>query len=254
MLGTVISLIKLLLLPPIGLLILLAAGLVCYKRKAGFSMAAVSLLLLFILSLPFVENKLAQYWERWPPVQADDLLQFMPQAIVVIGGGLEHAASEYKTDLTVNARTLLRLRYAAKLARETGLPVMVSGGKPVDMAEASEAQIMASVLIEEFGVPVAWQEVASRNTAENAQLSRNILREQGIDRIILVTQAYHMPRAESEFRKAGFRVLPAPTAFIGRGRAACFSLFDWIPSVRALEHVFLLSHESLGMVWYRLRY
>jgi len=178
-------------------------------------------------------------------------LPFLPQAIVVIGGGLDPAAVEYRSDATVKAGTLLRLRYAAKLARETGLPVMVSGGRSMDSTEASEAEIMASVLQEEFAVPVAWREAGSRNTAENARFSRNILRQQSIDRIILVTQAYHMPRAESEFRKAGFQVLAAPTAFFGR--AGGFSWFDWIPSVKALEQCFLLAHESVGMLWYSLR-
>lgn len=248
----VISLIKSLLLPPAGLLILAMAGLFFYKRKAGLPVVAVSLSLLLILSLPIVENKFAQYWECFPALQSDRVEQFLPQAIVVIGGGLEHVALEYRSEWTVNARTLLRLRYAAKLARETRLPVMVSGGKAPGSTDVSEAEVMAAVLREEFAIPVAWQETASRNTVENARLSRDILLQRGINRIILVTQAYHMPRAESEFRKAGFDVLPAPTAFIGR--TAGFSAFDWIPSVRALEHVFLLSHESLGMLWYRLRY
>lgn len=246
------AIVKSFLLPPLGLVVLAAIGAIFYKRRAGLLVVAVSLLLLLILSLPIVENKLALHWECIPALRTDSLQRFSPQAIVVIGGGLEHAASEYRADWTVNARTLLRVRYAAKLARETGLPVAVSGGKPMDTAGPPEAEIMAAVLIEEFGVPVTWQEGVSRNTAENARLSRNILQQHGINRIILVTQAYHMPRAESEFRKTGFQVLPAPTAFIGR--VAGFSLFDWIPSVRALEHVFLLSHESLGMLWYRLRY
>ncbi len=63
MLGNAISLIKLLLLPPIGLLVLVAVGLVGSNRKTGLPIAAVSLVLLFILSLPIVENKLARETE-----------------------------------------------------------------------------------------------------------------------------------------------------------------------------------------------
>lgn len=252
MLVIILSILKSLLLPPIGLLLLAMLGLAFHKRKAGLPLARVSLLLLLILSLPFVVNKLARFWECFPALRSEQVEQFLPQAIVVIGGGLDHAASEYSSEWTVKSGTLLRLRYAAKLAKETGLPVLVSGGKMLASPDVSEARIMASVLQQEFTIPIVWQEAESQNTAENARLSRNMLRQQGIDRIILVTQAYHMPRAESEFRKAGFQVLPAPTAFIGRDLD--FSLFDWMPSVRAFEHVFLLAHESLGMFWYWMRY
>lgn len=248
----IISIIKSLLLPPVGLILLALVGVAFYKRKAGLRVATVSLLMLLILSLPIVVNKLAQYWECYSALQPERVEPFLPQAIVVIGGGLEHAASEYRSEWTIKSGTLVRLRYAAKLARETGLPILVSGGRTLASQDVSEAQVMASVLQEEFIIPNVWQEAESQNTAENARLSRDFLRQRGIERIILVTQAYHMPRAESEFRKVGFQVLPAPTAFIGR--EVRHSLFDWIPSVRSFEHVFLLTHESIGMLWYRLRY
>lgn len=247
----IISVIKLILLPPGGLLLLVMVSSIFYKKRAGMLTAVIGLLVLVIVSLPVVTNKFAQYWERFPALHTASIKQFSPQAIVVIGGGLEHGAAEYQSGWTVNSRTLVRLRYAAKLAKETGTPVLVSGGVP-DATDVSEAGVMASVLTEEFSVPVDWREEASRNTAENARFSRNVLGRYGVERILLVTHAYHMSRAELEFRKAGFQVLPAPTAFIGK--AGGFSLFDWFPSAAALEDVFLLSHECLGMLWYRFRY
>jgi uncharacterized SAM-binding protein YcdF (DUF218 family) len=59
------------------------------------------------------------------------------------------------------------------------LPVLVSGGKLSDSVCSSEAELMASVLIDEFKIPVAWQESKSRNTAENAQFSFQVLKQSG---------------------------------------------------------------------------
>jgi len=242
---------KALLLPPLGLLlaaILALAG----KRKSGGRVALICLILLLLLSLPAVVNRLALAWERFPPLARDAYAQVQPQALVVIGGGLLYGETEYPDGVTLHPRSLIRARYAAKLALALNLPVLASGGGSPEAPEISEAGLMAEMLENEYGVPQPWRETASRNTAENARFSYALLHELGIDRIVLVTQAYHMPRAELEFRKAGFRVVPAPTAFIGH--QGPLSWADWVPSVSAWSNVFLLAHEAVGMFWYRLRY
>lgn len=249
---TLIAVIKLLVLPPGSLIILALVGLVFQKRRFGLPLSAACVLCLLLLSLPAVVGAWANLWERFPPLPLSQIQAVKPQALVVLGGGAEKAAPEYLAPFMVNTRTLVRLRYAAKLAAELELPVLVSGGRISDESAVSEAQLMARVLEDEFQVPVAWQEPLSRNTAENARFSAALLREHGIHTIVLVTQAYHMPRAVSEFVKAGFKVLPAPTAFIGQDSER--SLFDFLPSSAALMNSFLLSHESLGMLWYAIRY
>lgn len=249
---TVIGIIKLLVLPP-GLFIILALlGLVYQERRFGLSLLSVSLLCLLLLSLPVVVDAWANLWERFSPVQEAQIRQSNAQALVVIGGGVESRAAEYDVPFTVNTRTLVRLRYAAKLAAEFELPVLVSGGRISADSAVSEALLMARVMKDEFNIPVAWQEQKSRNTAENARFSAALLRRYGIRNIVLVTQAYHMPRAVSEFVKAGVKVLPAPTAFIGRKSE--MSIFDFLPSPTALMNGFLLSHECVGMLWYAVRY
>lgn len=239
-------------LSPIILPILAQFGLLYAKNKTGVRIARVSLSLLLLMSLPIFPGLIAKYWESYPPLVANDLSAFSPQAIVVIGGGLQRTAAEFQQKETIKSGTLLRLRYAAKLVRENGLPVLVSGGKTLNGSDISEAELMAEVLENEFGVAVTWLETESYNTEQNARLSRLIAQSESINRILLVTQAYHMPRAAREFRKAGFQVLPAPTAFF-RG-ALGFSWTDLIPSLNALEQVFLLAHEMLGVLWYSMRY
>lgn len=246
------ALISCLLLSPMILPLMAAVGLIFQKKVWVLRFVKLCLYLFLILSLPVTENIISGYWESIPPLQLKETQAFLPQAIVVIGGGIEYSAFEYPGAVTVTPGTMLRLRYAAKLAKETRLPVMTSGGVVPENIGISEASVMAEVLQTEFAVPATWQERQSRNTLENARFSRRILQQQGIDRIILVTQAYHMPRAELEFRKAGFQVLAAPTAAIHKSHSGFFGQ-DFLPSVKALDHAFLMEHEFMGMLWYSLQ-
>jgi len=171
------------------------------------------------------------------------------QAIVVLSGGLELDAPEYGGD-TAGERTLLRLRYGALLAKRFNLPVLVTGGRP-ENATRTEAAVMADILEREFAVKVRWQETQSRNTAENAVLSAAILRNAGIQRVVLVTQAFHMPRAVRLFRAAGLEVVPAPTQFKSAGRSPLGPL-DLLPQSNALRNSYYALHEWLGLAWLAL--
>ncbi len=106
------------------------------------------------------------------------------------------------------------MRLAARLAKESGLPILTSGGLHFDQPP-SEASIMAQSLQDDFAVAVRWQEGLSRTTWENATMSAAILQPQGIKRVVLVTQAWHMPRARWSFEQAGFTVVGAPVGFLG---------------------------------------
>lgn len=111
---------------------------------------------------------------------------------------------------------------------------------------------MRSVLEDDLAVPVRWAEEASLDTAENASLSAAMLRAEGISAVVLVTHAYHMPRARRAFEAAGLTVLPAPHGWAGN-RPEHFVLRHFLPSAHALETSWLALHELTGMLWYRLR-
>jgi len=162
-------------------------------------------------------------------IKAVDPIIQPADAIVVLGGGTYFNAPEYGGIDTVGDGSLLRLRYAARLQRETGKPILVTGGKPLGNA-SSEAQQMKAVLEKEFNVPVQWAEDASDNTLENARYSYQLLQKTGIKRIYLVTHAWHMPRSAMAFQAAGFEVIPAPTAFTTRFRT---DLLSFVPDAKA---------------------
>jgi uncharacterized SAM-binding protein YcdF (DUF218 family) len=111
----------------------------------------------------------------------------------------------------VSAATLERLRYGARLARESNLPLLVTGGAP--FGGRAEAASMRESLERDFGVKVRWVEASSRDTAENAGLSAPMLKAAGVTRIALVSHGWHLPRAIPLFEKQGLEVTPAPTAF-----------------------------------------
>jgi len=247
----VTNLVSTLLLPPAILVLVCFVGLAMRRRwpRCGVLVSAVALVTLLIFStnagaLLFVaplENQTAVL---------DATSTAEAQAIVILGGGRLANAPEYGGVDSPNYWTLARLRYAAKLHRETGLPVLVTGGTPDGGAE-SEAVVMARTLRDDFATPVKWMEGASDNTAQNAVFSEKILKEANVTRILLVTDAIHMPRAEMIFRQSGLKVIPAPTVFFSRDR---LSALDFFPAGEGLRRSYYALHEWMGIAWYRLRY
>lgn len=138
------------------------------------------------------------------------------EAIVILGGGRRLYAPEYALGETVSIGTLERLRYGAKIAAETGLPILVSGGKPpsgLTTGQYSEATLMAGVLEGEFSLPVTWVETESEDTSENARFTAPILRSEGVSNIILVTHVSHMYRAKMAFESQKLKVIAAATGW-----------------------------------------
>jgi uncharacterized SAM-binding protein YcdF (DUF218 family) len=132
------------------------------------------------------------------------------QAIVILGGGTYFAAPEYGGD-TVGLATLERLRYGARLARESRLPLLVAGGAPT--GGRPEGELMREALENDFGVKVRWAETAARDTTEIASLSATILKAAGVTRIALVSHGWHLTRAIALFEKQDLEVTAAPMAF-----------------------------------------
>ena len=204
-----------LILPPAGPILLALCGLwlsrSCRSRRwqhAGAALATLSLLGLLLLSLPVVGNALMAPLENQPAITPAQLQR--AEAIVILGAGSYYAAPEYGGD-TVSHYTLERLRYGARLARESRLPLLVTGGAP--FGGRAEAESMREALENDFGVKVRWVEASSRDTAENASLSAAMLKAAGVTRVALVSHGWHLPRAIPLFATQGLEVTAAPTAF-----------------------------------------
>ncbi len=241
---------KQLLLPPANILILLLYGLLWSKlphtSRLVLWAATVSLC---ALSLPLVSASLMAGLEPYPPLTATDLIQTPAKAIVVLSADQITYAPEFGQPV-VGKLTLQRLRYAAWLHRQTQLPIIVSGGSTAPDTP-SLAELMAHSLRTEFGVPVMAMEQQSINTRENAQFTGNWLTTQHIKTILLVTHAWHLPRAVAAFERVGIEVIPAPTVFF-YDKNSQLELNDLLPSAQALLISYYALHEYIGQLWYRL--
>ena len=247
----IIRLIESLLFPPGLMIAMMLAGaiLMRFYFRAGRNLIIGGFILLVIASLPIVPNSIIHLLEDIPALDQAELSQPQAQAIVVLGGGRYADAPEYGHD-TVSKSTLERIRYGAFLHHHTGLPVLVTAGSPYNR-KVSEAELMQSTLENEFKTEVRWAEKKSKNPWENARFSFELLQEENIKKIYLVTHAWHMPRSQQVFEQAGFEVIPAPTAYT---TAAAPLLLRLLPSAGGLESSRLAAHELLGMLWYKLRY
>ncbi|MDP6351620.1 MAG: YdcF family protein [Alphaproteobacteria bacterium] len=244
-------LLKQLLLPPASLLVLTIVGLVLMRRRPrlGRILAGIGLAALYGLSTPLCGVWLLAGLEDRalrgsPPPAAGKA-----QAIVILSAGLARTAPEFG-GVTVDGLTLQRLRYGAKLGRETGLPIVVSGGAWLD-STTPVADFMAETLTTEFAMPMVWTESGSSSTFENARLTSELLRTRRLETALLVTHGWHMPRAADAFRHFGIDVIPAGTGYSHRGP---FMAELVLPSAKGLRDSSWALHEILGRVWYWLAY
>ncbi len=246
------AVIKALVLPPAIQLVMALAGAALWLRwrRIGTLLVAIALVSLYLFSIYPVSKALLISLEVHPPL-SEAVTAGGRQAIVVLGGGRYPEAPEYPGD-TVGAHTLERLRYAAALQRKTNLPILVSGGT-VYGRRVSEADLMKNVLEEDFDTGVDWTETRSRNTAENAEYSARVLKEDGIDSIFLVTHAVHMRRSVRAFEQTGLEVTPAPTAY-GYYKLNQPELPWFVPTLEALNGSHAALYEYFGLLWYRIRY
>jgi uncharacterized SAM-binding protein YcdF (DUF218 family) len=233
------------LLPPLNLIALGFVGLLLFKRRRSLArvLGAGALIGLTALSMPAVGKRLL----AWVELPHATIHPGQAEAIVILGGGVYYAAPEYAGD-TLGHFTLERVRYGALLARQTGKPVLVTGGAPD--GGCPEGELMQEVLAREFKVPVRWVEKRSRTSRENAAFSAEMLQAAGIHRIWLVSHAWHLRRAVPEFERHGLQVIPAGTRF---ARTREDRPLDFVPSTKGLLDSTLAFHEGIGIIWYRIR-
>ncbi|MGC6406754.1 YdcF family protein [Bisgaard Taxon 45] len=237
------KLITVVILPPFNVLILWFLSLlfsVLHYKKLSRLCAFLGLTILYVFSLPYTSNKIEDSLVIEDNLSLADYQQ--AQAIVLLGGGVRDSKELYDK-LTVSAVPLERVRYAAYLQKQTQLPLLITGSSPKGI---SEAQIMANELNTFFSVPTTWIEGKARTTKENALFSREILEKEGIHKIIVVTNQWHMQRAKLLFEQQGFEVLPASVGHGISPQSYGLNVMYFIPQAGALNKNMLLLKEWLG--------
>lgn len=234
-------------LPPANLLVIVLAGYLLRRRRAGSVLMATGIVGLYLLSIPFVSSQLLKVLEagiETPGPQAAP-----PQAIVVLSAGYLALLPEGDS-VTIDTMTLDRLRFAVQRHRESGLPLLVTGGSGKHESRPPVGRLMADSLRRDFGTDAAWVEEKSATTLENATFSAAILLPQDIRSVYVATQGWHLPRAVAAFRAAGFTAWPLAAGHTNTD-AMEFGPGIFVPSAKALLNSYYAFHEMVGLVWYR---
>lgn len=219
----------------LGLLIaVLGLVAVSWWRRLGCTLIFLGLAIIWIPALPPVSKSLRGSLENLYPPQAVNAVP-AAQAIVVLGGGTGAAiAPRLYPDLKSGAD---RVIHAARLYLAGKAPLILASGGHVEwrLNDQSEASGMQQILVEQ-GVPASAivLETQSRNTAENARSTYQLLQARGIDSILLVTSALHMRRAYRVFQSTGLQVTPVATdhEVVDKGNR---TFLRWLPQVDDLE-------------------
>jgi len=222
------------------------------KRQPAIACLLFSILLLWASSLPFVAGELMRGLEaKYPPVAVADLPN--SDCAVVLGGslgvGLHPGVDIEMMDAIDRVYQTARLFRAGK----TRTIIVAAGNQPWARDLVPEAEQIRGLLVE-WGVNPSSiiLDTASRNTRENAVNAVPLLRQSGCHSILLVTSAWHMPRAVAAFAKVGVTVtaVAVDVRFVERSGT---ELFDFIPTADALALTSQALHEWMGIWVYRWR-
>ncbi len=219
----------------------------------------LALLCLWLGSTSWVSMGLAKSleWRYLPPVQVPSA-----DALVLLGGGTSPA--DWPRPMVELNSAGDRVLYAAYLYRQGKAPhILLSGGLLDWVSHASTPAEDMAGLLQSMGVPseALWLQPNSRNTAEDALYSAKILRDKGINRILLVTSAWHMPRSVKLFQAQGLEVIPMPADFtVTQSEWKSLTKLDFrvqllnlLPSAENLSLTSRMLKEYVGMFVYQMR-
>ena len=233
-------------LSPLFLLTALAVIAIWVRRRRLGILALVSL---WLLSLPIVADSL------WRVVEQQALRPAVSkapqaQAVVVLGGMTWDIRGQegFETEWNENADRFWAGLELFKAGQAPRLFLM-AGRLPWEKSQRTEGQWLREKAIE-FGVPAQkiWLSPEVQNTQQEAQA---VAKELPGGTILLVTSAFHMPRARALFEAQGLKVLPFPVDF--RVVENDTTILDFLPSAGALETTTSAMRELLGRAYYWIR-
>ncbi|MDZ7829428.1 MAG: YdcF family protein [Halofilum sp. (in: g-proteobacteria)] len=239
---------------PLALVLVVIGSLLLWRERRiiGSLLVAIAVVGLYLLSTPAVSDRLvASLEDRFGPGAVAEMPR--ADAIVVLGGGVIPAAPpRTRPDLTHMAD---RLWYGADLYRGGKAPLVITtGARPYVDDGPSAADAAADVLVR-LGVPRGSIIVLpdSTSTREDAVAVRaELAKRGGVQALLLVTSALHMPRALTTFRAIGLQAWPAPTDRLVV-EPPVRDQWSWLPDHAAFARANRAWHEYVGMAYYRMR-
>jgi uncharacterized SAM-binding protein YcdF (DUF218 family) len=254
-----------LLLPPVPLLLI---ALLAWRVRARRPITSALCLLLATIGLWFSLCSITGQWleRQWAPTAALSPAQVSDwrrslaghkPVVLVLGGGVQRLAPEYG-EAHLGTESMARLHYGLWLGRQLQAPVMVSGGiGRAQTAGPAEADVAARITSRDYGRSLRWLENGSVDTRDNARKSLELLRNEGITEVFLVTHGWHMRRAVRAFNEeaakfgsgsgsgSATRIVPAPMGVAADDGQA---VLQWLPSPEGYRRVHQVLREMLGQL------
>ena len=226
---------------------------VFFLRKTKFFkvknfLLILSFLTLFFLSNPLISMKLVKYIEApHHPVKLSEVP--VSDFIVVLSGGMIHQVEDDVYEWSDPDRFFAGIKL---LNANKGKKIIYTGGLlPWEKKKNTEGELLKNISIE-FGVDendiLTTKKV--QNTYEEANALSYLINKKS--KIILVTSAFHMNRAEFLFKKYGFKVFPYPVDFQFKNNK--ITILDFIPSAGSLSSSSFVIREVLGRIYYRVKF
>jgi uncharacterized SAM-binding protein YcdF (DUF218 family) len=225
-----------------------ALSIVWRTRRVGFRLLFFTSLILVVLAvLPVGRLMLQALEDRFPRPAAPERID----GVVMLGGAFHASLAEARGEVALNdgAERLFAFMELARRYPQARLAFTGGSGR-LAPGRLTEAELLLRALAQAgFADERLVLEDRSRSTWENALLLREVVEPQPGERWLLVTSAWHMPRAIGSFREAGWEVIAWPVdyrTFPGAGLSPGFSL------ARGLEAFEVAAHEWIGLAGYRL--
>lgn len=239
---------------PLGFsLILFIVALPLAGRSAFGSFGiAIAVFILWVSSTPLISTSLLSALEGQYPVMSVADTPKADVAVVLGGGVMGVSPPRAMTEISDATNHLL---YAGRLVKSGKIKkIILVGGSLIRPSEGPMDGRDARALLIEWGVPADMisDEEMRPNTYENARKVRDMRRDKPFDNALLITSAYHMPRAVAVFASAGVPIIPAPVN-IQVLRRDPISLLDFVPSSDSLHQSTIAIREWIAILVYKIR-
>ena len=212
-----------------------------FLRKSQFLkvknyLILLSILTLFFFSNPLISKKLVKFIELpYHPVKLSEVP--LSDFIVVLSGGMNPNRFFAGIEL---------------LNANKGRKIIYTGGLlPWEKKKKTEGELLKKKSLE-FGINENDILITKKvqNTYEEANALTHLIKKKS--KIILVTSAFHMNRAEFIFKKHAFKVVPYPVDFQSKNNK--ITILDFIPSAGSLSTSSFVIREVLGRIYYRIKF
>ena len=233
---------------PLGIVVLLIIIGICFRK---WWMISLSCFVLLISSLPVTSQIIWQDLERhYPPKSFNSLSSY--DAVVVLSGMLGGYAH----------KGILRIDWGDPERFFAGIDILNMGkaqkliftrGKMPWSNIPPEGELLKKKAVE-LGVNESHILLSDivENTAEEAVAVARLMRANGIDRILLVTSSFHMPRAKLLFDQQGVKSMPFPVDFKATGKTS--NWLSFVPSASGFGRTSSGVREYIGRLYYRIKF